>query len=119
MLDNVASIVPIGLVSYLQSLLHPFLQQVSQLHIVLLGKKEMTVALDAYFRQHHELRIAAMTVDARHEQSGHLKAHAPMVLRPVAAWFRGNVVTVIDDDWHACEGGKVSKFDRLCPPNTP
>lgn len=47
--------------------LYPFLQHIGKLNVVLLGEEEMAVALDAYLRQDHELRLATMAIDAIHK----------------------------------------------------
>ena len=47
--------------------------------IVEVGEREMRVAFDTDVGQHHELGIAAVTVDCIYPKSCHINAHAPLV----------------------------------------
>jgi len=57
-----------------------------------------------YFRE-YQLRqmddgdIAAMAIDCVTPLSRHLKPDSPSVLARLSAWFVGNVIAVVDDDW--------------------
>lgn len=84
-------------------LFQPIGQQVGNLYVVLLGKKEMRVALDALLRQMYHCGIASVTVNALGKQLCHLQPYTPTVHRPIITWFVRNVVAIIYDNRYARE----------------
>lgn len=71
--------------------------------IVEVGEREMRVAFDTDVGQHHELGIAAVTVDCIYPKSCHINAHAPLVRIGNRRGAARDVVAVIDDDRNAGE----------------
>ena len=81
--------------------------------IVEVGEREMRVAFDTDVGQHHELGIAAVTVDCIYPKSCHINAHAPLVRIGNRRGAARDVVAVIDDDRNAGELFECFKRDFI------
>lgn len=76
---------------------------VGDLKIVLLGKREVRVALDADVGEFNDLDVASVAVDDIGPKVRHFNGRTPVVRMRIVAFRFRNEVTVVDDDREAGE----------------